>query len=171
VAESGKQLEDRLNKLEDVLKSLRAQQFTTLPSQPPPPALPSAEVLLGAGQMLSLAHQALQPLSDPQRAAAIASTLRTDGPILFEMYAELRCILRMYVDPRYSLSWLTRMTPWVILVLMVGAWIGFSGMAYVGPVLEHLTFAVLLYVLYKVLGREAHRYRQTSPDLPPSLRL
>jgi hypothetical protein len=30
---------------------------------------------------------------------------------------------------------------------------------------------VLAFVLFKVLGQEARRYRETSPDLPPNLRL
>jgi hypothetical protein len=30
---------------------------------------------------------------------------------------------------------------------------------------------VLAFVLYKVLHRAVRRYRETSPDLPPSLRL
>jgi hypothetical protein len=31
--------------------------------------------------------------------------------------------------------------------------------------------AVLLYSMFKILGHEARRYRETAPDLPPNLRL
>jgi hypothetical protein len=30
---------------------------------------------------------------------------------------------------------------------------------------------LLLYSMFKILGHEARRYRETAPDLPPSLRL
>jgi hypothetical protein len=30
---------------------------------------------------------------------------------------------------------------------------------------------VLLYCMFKILGHEARRYRETAPDLPPSLRI
>ena len=41
----------------------------------------------------------------------------------------------------------------------------------VGFLFDRVFFLVLAYMLFKVLIREATRYRMTSPDLPPSLRL
>ena len=41
----------------------------------------------------------------------------------------------------------------------------------VGTLLEKVVDLLLAFVLFQVVHREATRYRTTSPDLPPSLRL
>ena len=41
----------------------------------------------------------------------------------------------------------------------------------IGFLLDRAIFLVLAYALFKVLTREATRYRMTSPDIPPSMRL
>jgi hypothetical protein len=96
--------------------------------------------------------------------------------LLFETVAEARAIFRMFVDPRYRLSWTGRLLPVALVVLFAtsGWWAGCLtsiNIFYIGAVLNKVLDLALGFVLFKVLGHEARRYRQTSPDLPPSLRL
>ena len=86
---------------------------------------------------------------------------------------ELRAILRMFVDPRYRMSWGGRVTAIVLaLAFAFSYWLvpGTSIWAF-GYCLDKVTDLVLCFALFKVLTYEARRYRETAPDLPPSLRL
>jgi hypothetical protein len=87
----------------------------------------------------------------------------------------------MLVDPRYRMSWSGRFLPWILLcaILLSWFWIPFATLLYsvpaVGPLFGTLLVKVvdlaLAFVMFKILGREVARYRETSPDLPSSLRL
>jgi hypothetical protein len=101
--------------------------------------------------------------------------------LLFDLYADVRAAMYMFVDPRYRMSWSGRFLPWALLFAIGTSWfwIPFISLLYaipaVGPfvatVLVKCVDLVLAFVLYKVLSREATRYRETSRDLPASLRL
>jgi hypothetical protein len=101
--------------------------------------------------------------------------------LLFDLYADVRAAMYMFVDPRYRMSWSGRFLPWVLLFAIGTSWfwIPFISLVYaipaLGPfvatVLVKFVDLVLAFVLYKVLSREATRYRETSRDLPASLRL
>jgi hypothetical protein len=93
--------------------------------------------------------------------------------LFWDALAEARAIFRMYVDPRYRLSWSGRVVPPVLLVAFVttGWWVPLTAVPGVGWVVRRAVELVLGFVLFKVLGYEARRYRETAPDLPPSLRL
>ncbi len=79
----------------------------------------------------------------------------------------------MFCDPRYRLSWTARLAPPIILALIVTSlyWMPASVLPYIGMVIDKLVDLVLAYILFKLLSNEARRYRETAPDLPPSLRL
>ncbi len=162
-------LEDRLRRLEDVLAAIQ-----TRPTPPPSPmATTSAEMLMNASQrLLPLAAEALQATGTPrEKALHFQSAARDTSWLLFDIYAEVRCMVRMYLDPRYQLSWVTRIFPPVLLACMVFSWLTLDGMKLIGPFVDRAVFLILAYLLFRVLGREAVRYRQLSPDLPPSLKL
>lgn len=93
--------------------------------------------------------------------------------LLFELWAEARAIIRMYVDPRYQLSWSGRLIPLflVAVILTSSFWIPGTSFTIIGPVFDKTLNLALGFVLFKILGHEARRYRETAPDLPPSLRL
>lgn len=93
--------------------------------------------------------------------------------LLWDTWAEVRAIVRMFVDPRYQLPWSARVLPLVILaaILASNIWVPFSSVPFLGGLLVKLVDLPLAYLLFKWLGHEARRYRQTSPDLPPNLRL
>jgi hypothetical protein len=99
----------------------------------------------------------------------------TQGWLLWSLFAEARVILRMYVDPRYYMSWVGRVVPLACLALYLFAWLWVPGaglgLPFLSYYLDKILSLVVCFVLFKVLAREARRYRETSPDLPPSLRL
>ena len=94
---------------------------------------------------------------------------------LFDAYAELRAIMRMYVDPRYRLPWPAKVIPLVLLLLILSSRLWVPGGMFlpelIFSVLDKIVDLILAFVAFKLLGREARRYRQTSPDLPPMMRL
>jgi hypothetical protein len=178
-------LEERLRRLEDALAQLQdvkglearvAERLGVRLGREAPAAVPvarpaapsTAELLLGAGKRLlgAAASAVKQVPGDVKRAA-----------LFWEALAEARAILRMYLDPRYRLSWLGRLVPPLLVLLIVSSrwWLPGSSVPVFGtvfwPVLDKLIDLLLAFVLFKVLGYEARRYRETAPDLPPSLRL
>jgi hypothetical protein len=84
--------------------------------------------------------------------------------LLFDLYAELRTMGRMYVDRRYRMSWLARVIPLLALFVFLMSWFLFSGSLWgIGSILDKVIDLVLACVVYKVLAREVARYRQTVP--------
>jgi hypothetical protein len=132
---------------------------------PAPPAGPSAAgAWLGAGQhVLQAAAQASLPGAAHARHAWL----------LAEALAEARAIVRMYLDPRYRLSWVGWLLPLVLLAAFFTSyyWVPFASVTVIGYLLNKLVDLLLAFVLFKVLTHEARRYRETAPDLPPTLRL
>jgi hypothetical protein len=174
-------LEERVRRLEDELAQLRngkgLEVRVAVPFEHPPPvavpvarpaATSTAGMLLDAGKrLLGAAATAVKKAPAEVKRAAL----------FWEAVAEARAILRMYLDPRYRLSWLGRLVPPVLVLLIVtsGWWVPGSSVPVFGtffhPLLDKGIDLLLAFVLFKVLGHEARRYRETAPDLPPSLRL
>ena len=169
-------LEERVRRLEDALAALHV-----LPPPTPPPGQ-KTHVIPGS------AAQFLGPLTkvaglDPAPAAAPAPAVgeAAAGPpplpprpvrwLLVEILAEMRAVLRMFLDPRYRLGWRTKLLLPLLILGMVVSWWMISALPVVGWAIDRFLFFFLSYLLFKVLTREATHYRATSPDLPESLRL
>jgi hypothetical protein len=189
-------LEERVRRLEDALALLleqRAAETRTIsspaptrppdppsearpapsPAAPAPPA--STAVLLDVGKrLLGSAAQVVPPASVP--VSGIARPADRNGVLwlLWDTWAEARAIVRMFVDPRYHLPWSARVLPLVVLAAILTSkyWVPGSSIPILGNwLLVKLVDLLLAFLLFKWLGHEARRYRQTSPDLPSSLRL
>lgn len=178
-------LEERIRKLEEALATLQdtqrlesrvAEQVTGRITKELGPAVgvdPTAG-LLEIGKRLVGAAVAGPRLISPRPAG------KKPGWLLTELVAEARVIGRMYVDPRYQMTWVGRLLPvalligflwadWVLLLIpLVNLLLNVWG---IGWVLIRATQLLLAYAMFKLLSYEARRYRETSPDLPPSLRL
>jgi hypothetical protein len=180
-------LEQRIRRLEDALAHLQMmrgmdtrviERPTAAAAEPPPapaggPLSPSsAALLLGAGKRLlgAAADAVMQPAS-PVPPPGFSSGRRL-GP-LADLLAQMRAAVRMYVDPRYKQSWPGRLLlPFLFAAIVLSYyWVPGSSIWLVGPILVKTADLLLAYVFYKVLSREARRYRATAPDLPPTLRL
>ena len=163
-------LEDRLRRLEEALTHLQTSRVEV---HLPPPAS-STNALIEVGKRILGVAESAPPMAIPVHAVPRGASDLRPRWLLFELVAELRVIFRMYVDPRYRLSWIGLVLPPVLLVLIAstGFWFfPFNSIPFVGWLFVKVMDLLLAYVLFKVLSHEARLYRQASPDLPASLRL
>jgi hypothetical protein len=173
-------LEERVRRLEDALALLHKQKAERSVAAPPPdhppesvpsPAPPSTAILLDVGKrLLGAAASVVPPAS--VAVSSVAHSGERSGLLwlLWDTWAEARAIVRMFLDPRYRMSWSARVVPLLVLAAILTAtiWVPGSSITIVGDLLVKLVDLVLAFVLFKWLGHEARRYRQTSLDLPPS---
>ena len=89
---------------------------------------------------------------------------------LFEAYAELRTMVRVYLDPRYRTTWAARIAPPALLALIITSWYWLPGTFILWTpimvVVDKAVDVLLAFVAFKILHREARRYRELVGDLP-----
>ena len=187
VAVESLSLEQRVRRLEDALAQLQHQRgietriATHVPTpRPPTPATApataaSAAMLFDVGKrLLGAASNAVTQAPPPSPAAVPPSGGSGVLWLLRDTWAEARAIVRMFLDPRYHLPWSSRVIPLVLLAAILTSkyWVPGSSIYILGDwLLVKLVDLLLAFLLFKWLGHEARRYRQSSPDLPPNLRL
>jgi hypothetical protein len=177
-------LEARVRRLEDALAQLhewrgREGQIARpeeAPERRPGPGPSTAALLFDVGKRLLAGSEPPPPVTAPM--PSFTPTPGTPAAsrrpwLLWDTVAEARAIVRMFVDPRYHLSMMGRFLPLVLLAAILTSyyWLPGSSIFAFGYWFNKAVDLLLSFVLFKVLGQEARRYRQTSPDLPPSLRL
>ena len=184
-------LEQRVRRLEDAVATMqdtrqleervveRLSRSAPIAAAVAPPPPNSAGMLIDVGRrMLPAAVDVIQNEAATADAHARHGARTTRPPWLFvEMYAEARAMLHMYTDPRYRMTWAARLIPLVLLAAILTSWLWVPFISLLDKVLDPLAVIiikvidlVLAYFLYKILTREAARYRATAPDLPPHLR-
>ena len=97
---------------------------------------------------------------------------------VLDILNELRVMLRMFVDPRYRLTWPGRVVPLAIMVIIVlseleslAILFPWNLVPFIGKhVLNKLVQILLTFVMFKVLLREVDRYREQIPDAPRPMR-
>ena len=184
------QLQERLDRLEKSLAPLHQlegleerlfQHVTThierTQPEPPPTSTQIAEpsILAKASALGAVGRQVLTSMVMPaitQPTSSSTGRPPTRPWAIREILAELQAMFYMYVDPRYRLSWPGRILPAVFLGLFLttGWWAPYF-LCGIGEILRKPIEIVLCFGLIKLLSYEARRYRETAPDLPPSLRL
>jgi hypothetical protein len=179
-------IQDRLDRLEqslapiqrlDGLEERLLQRVTTYIDQARPPAVPTAQIaepsiLARASALGSVGKHLLTTMVMPAASAAASSPRPPARPwAIREILAELQAMFYMYVDPRYRLSWPGRVVSPVLLGLFLttGWWAPYF-LCGLGEILRKPMEMILCFGLIKLLSYEARRYRETAPDLPPSLR-
>jgi len=194
-------LEERIRRLEDSLAELHRQKDKQAPQAAAPPPAPQPPVAMVAPvakivpppapitttpteaassflfhvgtQMLSKSPLAsvAQP-THPTQESTFAAGMRWTW-VFFDAYAEIRAIVRMFVDPRYQMSWTSRLVPLVLAALLFTSayWAPGTSLPVVGTLIDKLIDLPLAFLFFKILSHEARRYRQMSPDLPTGLRL
>jgi hypothetical protein len=126
---------------------------------PAPAASPQGPGLLEAGRRL-------MPAALGGRRKAAGSSQR-QGWLIPELYAEVRAIFWMFLDPRYRLGWTCRLIPPILVSVLFISWFLLDGrIFYVGTILDRIIEIALVVIAYKVLSREARRYRDTVGDFP-----
>jgi hypothetical protein len=134
----------------------------------------SAAMLFDVGKrLLGAASNAVTPAPSPSPTTAPPSAGSGVLWLLWDTWAEARAIVRMFLDPRYHLPWSSRLIPLVLLAAILTSkyWVPFASITLIGDLLVNIVDLPLAFLLFKWLGHEARRYRQSSPDLPPNLRL
>lgn len=185
--EPAENLEDRLRRLEQALRGLEEMQRQ--PTRPgdggirPPddaPPRPKGPTWLGRAVAWFNTTAPAAPLTHPAGAGPTPRPPR--AWFWWDALADARAIVRMYTDPRYTLTWMGRLLPPALLVLFltIQLWLPYLlpcvgwvllRVPALGWVLEKVLELVIGFFLFRALGQEARRYRETAPDLPPSLRL
>ncbi len=131
-----------------------------------------AERILDAGrQLLPAAVSVFQA-----QAAAAEAQARTGRPSLREpwllpdIYAEMRSMVRMYFDRGHRLTWQARLMPLLLVAAMFAWWFWCYSIGFLPELLKVILdkpiTLLLAFSLYKVLSREARRYRQMTPQPP-----
>jgi hypothetical protein len=183
-------LVERIEKLEKALARVQDLQgidelgsdraATHVQSEKAPCLETASPMFANAAALMDAGKQLLPSLVRPDASPAGPSLSHPPRPgtsprmwLVWDAIAEARVIFRMYVDPRWSLSWMARMAPPVLLAafVLIHYWMPFAIVPIIGPIVEKAGELVIGFLLFKVLAYESRRYRQTAPDLPPSLRL
>jgi hypothetical protein len=189
-------LEQRIRRLEDAITLLLEQRNASVRSnvpasnvaltEPPTPAPvvapPAAPPVASSATMLLDVSKRLWATAAPQFPTATIPTAPAARPsfrgsllwLFWDTWAEARAIGRMFVDPRYHLPWSARLLLMGLLAAILTSkyWVPGSSIPILGDwLLIKFVDLLLAFVLFKWLGHEARRYRQTSPDLPANLRL
>jgi hypothetical protein len=127
---------------------------------------------LTAGEPAGAMIEARRHRLPPARATAVAEPAPPAAPqtwLLVDAYHEARSMIRMFMDPRYRVS--RGMLPLTIGLLAAigtsGTWVPFATVPFVGDPLSRIVALILAFVLFKVLSREARRYRTVFPDPSP----
>jgi hypothetical protein len=170
-------LELRIRRLEDALaqlQELRAGQVASSgadPAAPTGPDEPAAQVT--TDKIWSFGQRAFR--TPIQTAKNFAASAKRPGLLwlLSDAWTDVRAIYRLFTDPRYSPSWTGRIGAPVLLIMILTSWwwVPFTSLSVIGHLIDKSVDLVLAFILFKLLGYEARRYRETAPDLPTSLRL
>jgi hypothetical protein len=131
-----------------------------------------AGVVVDAGrQLLPAALSFIRTQADNAEEASAGSPPPAPRSwLVFEAYTEARAMARMYVDPRYRLTWSAKVVPPVLLLAILTSWIWIPG-TYLLPfalvaVVVKVVDLVLAFLAIKVLIREVRRYRESTHDFP-----
>jgi hypothetical protein len=152
-----RKLEDRLT--ERVARRLERKQASTAikvplatvaePTKPPPMA-------------------AIAPPPDLPPVVVIEGKSAKQPWLILDIVTEFKAMLQMFLDVRYRvfyMNWQTKAYPLLLLGLIVVSGLTISYIPIVGPVLDRIVELVIAFLLYKVLSREAHRYKEIGPQI------
>jgi hypothetical protein len=105
----------------------------------------------------------------PQPGDGASTSLRR--PWLFwDTVLEARAMMRMFFDPRYRPTWLARVVPLVLVIAIATSWIWLPGTSLLHSglmtLVDKTVDLVLAFFAFKILHREARRYREVIADSP-----
>jgi hypothetical protein len=146
-------LEQRVQRLEDAVANL--QEKTEKPQVKLGPTPPDSDHIM-AGEPQEKPHVP----SDEPKTSARAPWL------LVDILRESRAIVQMFFDIRYRVGWFTRLLVIVLLALIFtsGLWFPLAYLPLLGPPFEKILDVLLAFLTYKVLSREARRYRASKGE-------
>jgi hypothetical protein len=175
------ELEMRVTRLEDALASMhdtapleeRVVERVSRRLECQTVIAPSQRGLLvdATRPLLPTALHLLQDRSDP-------SQYRNDPQerlwLVHDVYEEGRAIVRMFLDRRYRPTWQGKFVPLALLFAILTSWIWLPGTSILPTTLmvivDKIVDLLLAFCAFKVLSREAKRYRAALAEMPGDLR-
>ena|SRR6516162_969539 len=81
--------------------------------------------------------------------------------LLVDILNEARDMVQMFFDIRYRVGWFTRLLVIILLAMIFtsGLWFPLAYLPLLGPPFDKILDVLLAFLTYKVLSREARRYR------------
>ena len=175
-------LEQRVRRLEDAVATLQdtcpleervVERVSRRLNRPTQALQESGGVLNTRRQLLPAALDLIRTKADDAQRRA-PSGLPGRAWLFFDAYAELRTMVRMFLDPRYRPTWPARVIPLALLVLILTSWIWLPVPSILGTtiltLLDKMVDVALAFLAFKILSREARRYRELVTDLPSGVR-
>jgi hypothetical protein len=173
-------LEQRVQQLEDAVAQLQqteqleervASRVSERVSKTVPVAQPAAPTAFFVRPPQALLPV---PVTTIHQSLPEGATQPANGPpglrAFFDVLADLRAVWRMYVDPRYRVTWSARVIAPVLVVAIFTSWIWVPVAAWLpsmlGTLYIKLADLLLAFFLCRILIREARRYRDAFPDTP-----
>lgn len=176
-------LEQRVRRLEEAVAVLQdtghleervVERVTSRLSQAPR-AIPQDSrtmVLQTARQLLPAALAVVNTGADQAEQQQAYDQPQAARPwLLFDLYAEVRTMVHMFLDRRYRVTWLGRVGPAVLLVaiLISGWWLSalfFFLPSFMVTILDKIMDLLLAFIAFKILSREVRRYREAVANSP-----
>lgn len=167
-------LEERLRRLEATLTALAESKSETPVARvaPETPSRGPAGVVRDSASRMVDAGRWLLPLALSGMRTEESPPADGKSPwFLVDALNELITYKYMYGDPRYRLTWTGRVMPLVMLVLVLVPWASLPMISLLPGILATILAKTLdlffAFLLFKVLNREARRYRALIPLYPP----
>jgi hypothetical protein len=147
-------LDQRVQRLEDAVADL--QERYPLPQAKGPMPFEADKVMAGAPT--NERHGEPEDVPAPARAS-----VNRPPWLLFEIYQDFKAMVRMFFDVHYHVAWSTRLIAIVLLLLFLTSewWFPLAYIPLLGGWLDKMLDLLLAFLAYKVLSREARRYRDS----------
>jgi hypothetical protein len=164
------QLEDRVASLQDMRKledRVTERVSRRLERKQANPAI-KAPVAAVAEPSKPPPVAAIAPPPDLPQIVVIEGKTGRQPWLIVDIFTEFRAMLQMFLDARYRvfyMTWQTKLYPALLLGLIVVSGFTISNIPLVGPVMDRLAELVIAFFLYKVLSREANRYKEIGPQI------
>ena len=143
-------LEQRVHRLEEavtVLQEKVTQKSADKPQVKAGPALANSNNIMAG--------------NPPEPADGPAAESPRPPWLIVDILGEAKAMVQMFFDIRYHVGWFTRLLVIILLVMIFtsGLWFLPVHIPIIGPPLNKIMDVLLAFLTYKVLSREAARYR------------
>jgi hypothetical protein len=151
-------LEHRVQRLEAAVTAL---QEKTCPESADKPQVKVGPAMANSTNIM--AGNPPEPVDGPPAEPAPSSR---PPWLLVDILAEAKAMVQMFFDIRYRVGWFTRLLVVILLTLIFtsGLWFPPAYLPLLGTPLEKILDVLLAFVTYKVLSREARRYRAVQSE-------
>jgi hypothetical protein len=168
--------EDRIRRLEDQVENLRdtrkledrvTERIAKRLERKQANSAIKVPVATGAEPTKSPPMAAIAPPQDLPPVVVIEGKSAKQPWLIVDIVTEFKAMLQMFLDIRYRvfyMTWQTKVYPPMLLGMFFLSWLLLSG-SLIGSIIDRVAQLVIAFFLYKVLSREAHRYREIAPQI------